>query len=544
MRLRVLISSLVALAGAVVVAPVVAPAAAAGQPFTYAQECITSVHNATVHLPANAAPTLPSGAPLAAGDTVAVYTADGTCAGYGVWKEGEGATLAAAGTDSIDASPDGYATGAALKFEVFDVSASRTVEVGAAASFVPCDEVDVSVCRTGTYEKGTFHEVAEFESETAVTRTLTLAEGWNFISMPVQSPLPFGELLPACSSGYFYVPGEGYTAIGNDETLPAGTGAVVQCAADTTSVTGQPASPLVEVEEGWNLVGGTEDTVAAGAVVSTPSGILASAFFRLPPGEGYQPATELRPGEGYWVKTTAAGTLDVSGEPVGLANASQGGGGRLTEASRLVLTDANGRSSTLWLKEGLSTEQRRRFERPPVPPGDVFDVRFAGGYAAAAIDAAGPTEPRAPGHRIQMQGGAFPVEVRLKTDDARHRFTLSAGANEFSLSDEQSSVRIQQATDRFAVAAAQVPRAFELGTVFPNPIRDRAQLTYAVPNEAEVSIAVYDLLGRRVARLVEGRKEAGVHRARLDAGRLASGRYFVQMQAEGVRKTRSLTVVR
>ncbi|MCS3642961.1 hypothetical protein [Salinibacter ruber] len=91
---------------------VLVPAAALGQSFTYAEECITNVDNATVHVPSTANPALPDGTPVAAGDTIAVYTADGMCAGYGVWTDGEGATLAAAGSDSIDVSPDGYASGA------------------------------------------------------------------------------------------------------------------------------------------------------------------------------------------------------------------------------------------------------------------------------------------------------------------------------------------------------------------------------------------------------------------------------------------------
>lgn len=537
MRPRPLLLTLVALVGG----SLLVPAAAMGQSFAYAQECITNVDNATVHVPASAAPTLPDGTPVAAGDTLAVYTDQGACAGYGVWRDGEGTTFAAAGADSITVSEGGYAAGDSLRFEVFDVSAGQAVDIGANVAFASCDSVGVPVCGMGAYEKGTLHQVSNFQDTASLTRTLPLADGWNFISIPVQTNLPFEDLLPACSSGFFYTPGEGYTTIGSDETIPVGTGVVVQCEADTTSVTGPPAAPTIEVEEGWNLIGSVEDTVAVDAVTTSPTGILASDFFRLPPGQGYQPATELRPGEGYWVKTTEAGTLDVSGGSAPLAEASNDA---LDGTSRLSLVDASGQTSTLWLKTELGEEQRRRFERPPVPPEEVFDVRFANGYAAAAIapdEGSGGSGTR---HRVQMQGVDFPVEVRLEANGTDRRFRLSAGEDEFTLSSDQSSVRIQQSIERFAVAAASAPSAFELGKVFPNPLRAQARMKYALPEEAEVSIVVYDVLGRRVARLVGGRREAGVHRTQMDADRLASGKYFVRMRAGSFQETRQLTVVR
>ena len=143
-----------------------------------------------------------------------------------------------------------------------------------------------------------------------------------------------------------------------------------------------------------------------------------------------------------------------------------------------------------------------------------------------------------------MQGVAFPVEVRLDTDREGRRFTLSAGEKEVTLSDDQSSVQIQQSTGRFAVAAAPNPREFEFGKVYPNPIRTQAELEYALPEEADVSIVVYDLLGRQVARLVDEERATGRYQTQVDAGGLASGKYFVRMQAGSFRKTRQLTVVR
>jgi hypothetical protein len=198
----------------------------------------------------------------------------------------------------------------------------------------------------------------------------------------------------------------------------------------------------------------------------------------------------------------------------------------------------------LLLKEGLAPEQLSTFEMPPVPPEGVFDIRFASGHEAASLASEGGLEQSATNHRLDVQGVNFPIEVRLETDTEDRRFVLSAGGDEFTLSSEQTSVQVQQSTDRFAVAAAPNPREFRLGAVYPNPIRGQATLEYALPKAATVSIAVYDMLGRRVTRLVERKRQTGVYQARVDATQLASGKYFVRMQAGSFQKTRQLTVVR
>ncbi len=539
MRVRLLLSVLMIVVGA----SLSIPAAAVGQTFAYAEECITNVSNATVHLPADAAPTLPDGTPVETGDTLAVYTEQGTCAGYGVWGEGGGATLAAAGSDSVEASEDGYSADDPLKFEIFDVSEGQETKVESGTTFAPCDTVGVPVCAEGAYGDGTFHQVTGFQADStsSVTRTLTLAEGWNFVSIPVQTDLSFGALFPECSSGFFYTAGEGYTSIGTDETLPVGTGAVVQCQADTTSVTGQVAPPTIEVEAGWNLIGSVEDTVSVDAITTSPTGIVVSDFFKMAPDGGFQVATELRPGKGYWVNIAEAGTLDVSGAGTSAPIASTG---ETADANRLLFVDANGQQSALLLKEGLTQEQRANFELPPVPPGEAFDVRFASGHRIAPFSSADGAGRSAEKHRVQLQGAAFPLEVRLEAGHEDRRFDILAGGEKFALSEEQASVQIQQPAGRFAIAAAPNPREFRLGKADPNPIRNRAKLEYALPEEAEVSIVVYDVLGREVARLVDRERRTGLYQTQVNANRLASGKYFVRMQAGAFRKTRQLTVVR
>jgi hypothetical protein len=89
-----------------------------------------------------------------------------------------------------------------------------------------------------------------------------------------------------------------------------------------------------------------------------------------------------------------------------------------------------------------------------------------------------------------------------------------------------------------------LPREVELARPVPNPFRRTARIAYALPTRAPVRLAVFDLAGREVARLVDGERPAGRHQARLDASALANGVYFCRLQAGGADRTVKLVVQR
>lgn len=84
--------------------------------------------------------------------------------------------------------------------------------------------------------------------------------------------------------------------------------------------------------------------------------------------------------------------------------------------------------------------------------------------------------------------------------------------------------------------------AVELLGTHPNPARHRATLRYAVPERQQVSIRLYDVLGRRVRTLVNGVRE-GRQEVSLDVSSLASGLYFLRLRTGSSVRSRRLTVV-
>jgi len=89
------------------------------------------------------------------------------------------------------------------------------------------------------------------------------------------------------------------------------------------------------------------------------------------------------------------------------------------------------------------------------------------------------------------------------------------------------------------------PSEVKLLPNYPNPFSRQTTIEYALPEAQTVRLVAYDVLGRRVATLADGRKEGGFHRVRWEAGRgLPSGTYFLRLRAGEQTRTRKLTVVR
>jgi hypothetical protein len=86
----------------------------------------------------------------------------------------------------------------------------------------------------------------------------------------------------------------------------------------------------------------------------------------------------------------------------------------------------------------------------------------------------------------------------------------------------------------------------QLATPFPNPVRHQATVRYVVPSgEAKaVQLQVYNVLGQRVATLVDETKAPGRQEIALNTSGWASGTYFLRLQVGGVTQTQRMSVVR
>ncbi|MEW6510112.1 MAG: T9SS type A sorting domain-containing protein [Bacteroidota bacterium] len=103
---------------------------------------------------------------------------------------------------------------------------------------------------------------------------------------------------------------------------------------------------------------------------------------------------------------------------------------------------------------------------------------------------------------------------------------------------------LSEMTTDVALPQWGVSRRFLLEQNYPNPFNPSTKITYELPKSLMVRISVYDMLGREIAVLVDGRMEEGIHEIGFDATGVSTGMYFYRLMAGEFSQTRRLIYLR
>jgi hypothetical protein len=126
------------------------------------------------------------------------------------------------------------------------------------------------------------------------------------------------------------------------------------------------------------------------------------------------------------------------------------------------------------------------------------------GYAATLID--------------EVTGAAYDladgVPLPLASPEDARRFTLVLGPK----------AAVERAREEL------LPSSISLAN-YPNPFTEQTTIRYTLPEDGDVQVVVYDLLGRAVRHLVDGYQTAGQHEIVVDGSALPSGTYVYRLQA-------------
>ena len=395
------------------------------------------------------------------------------------------------------------------------------------------DTAKFSVVLVGTDDKvkgSSTYEIARVDGEPGTMYPQAVLS-WNLMSLPVR--VPDGSLdsvYPTAISNAFIFDG-GYTT---SDSVWTATGFWLKFdSAQTVALPGNlNMEDTSEVKKGWNIIGSLSDSIPVSSLGQDPPGIVVSSYYYFD--SSYKVATSFVPGLGYWVKVSADGSLfhSYTGWPKVSASAAPSG---IPEGmNSLTVRDAAGRSQTLYFGPKPGSELRPElFELPPLPPEGTFDARF-GSQRLLEVHSPDVTDLRWP---VNVQSGGSDLTIISKIDNG------ATGSYALEYSDGSRVRRVILAGEtslRVPAGAAltlivngkgTMPTEYAVAQNYPNPFNPASKIDFELPEEGIVTIAVFDILGQEVARVLDRRSFApGRHSATIDAGAFATGVYFYRLE--------------
>ena len=176
--------------------------------------------------------------------------------------------------------------------------------------------------------------------------------------------------------------------------------------------------------------------------------------------------------------------------------------------------------------------------------------------AQARLDSAGQKFALA---ESQMEGNTD-ANLQAKLAEAATNLSLvegdeSGGFHNHKYQMDLLANVIQNANDILAATGVQeytstkLPRTFALLQNFPNPFNPSTKIDYMLPNRAQVTLEVFNLLGEKVKTLVNSQQNAGVHsiiwNARNDLGKeVPNSIYFYRITTDKYKDTKKMSLLK
>jgi hypothetical protein len=94
------------------------------------------------------------------------------------------------------------------------------------------------------------------------------------------------------------------------------------------------------------------------------------------------------------------------------------------------------------------------------------------------------------------------------------------------------------------LSAGILAELIDLQNNYPNPFNARTTIEYNVPYEMEITLEIYDILGRKVETLIDEYQSPGSYAVTWHASNIASGMYFYRLQAGNHTATRRMSIIK
>lgn len=388
--------------------------------------------------------------------------------------------------------------------------------------------------------ENTIDATANFKNITTGTFSVSqnVNQGWNLVSIPtLKSDLRKVVVFPSGTSPAYAFSG-GYVL---RDTLNQGSGYWLKFpTTQSIEVNGDPLeSDTIYLTTGWNIIGSISTPVTTGSILQDPSGLISSVFWGYD--NGYTSAENIEPMKAYWVKANGSGKIILNS--VSKSNSKNATTASQVTANKLTFSDKTGKQQVLFFGNEVNLPLDK-FELPPIPPADAFDIRFESGRTAALIN----------DHKKQnilLQSLSLPLYLEWEiTDNAIYRITDRQGNSDYELKGT-GSISINDellksiSLERLAGAAQSGEITnYALMQNYPNPFNPSTMITYQIPSGSFVTLKVYDILGQEVAVVVDKFQESGSYSVEFDSQNLSGGMYYYKLQAGTYTEIRKMILLK
>ncbi|MCX6173705.1 MAG: T9SS type A sorting domain-containing protein [Ignavibacteriales bacterium] len=107
----------------------------------------------------------------------------------------------------------------------------------------------------------------------------------------------------------------------------------------------------------------------------------------------------------------------------------------------------------------------------------------------------------------------------------------------------KGTITVNNATDVKTISEI-IPNNFILNQNYPNPFNPSTSITYSLPNTGYITLEVFNMIGQRVATLIDGIENAGSHQIQFNANKIASGIYFYRIQFNSLTLTKRMMLMK
>jgi hypothetical protein len=128
-------------------------------------------------------------------------------------------------------------------------------------------------------------------------------------------------------------------------------------------------------------------------------------------------------------------------------------------------------------------------------------------------------------------------------DEGEHEVTVEVDDGNGGLASQTFTLIVEPAS-AIGNFSNQIPQEYVVSQNYPNPFNPETSIRFGLPRATNVRIELYNILGAKVATIIDDYRAAGYHVIRFDASQLASGTYIYRIVAGNFQQVKKMILLR